>query len=336
MDKGIYGQYPFVIDFLTIPAIRQSARIIKYFDQPTGLVNLSLMRDKGVIWWKDNQALSIKKCKSQLNGQLQLDERTRKKVKNLEAKPEFIKLVHQLASNARISNAEYESLKAHHYRCAVGKLHLSFSAKTASRMQIGSNDNVLESRVLLHRLYGFPYIPGSLLKGIALAAFFHEKKLVGKVNNKDIPLNSTTLNQLRKDYPKLFTKDILENIGDLFGVPAIPHLGLNEKAGKVIFLDAWPEEIDDILDLDSWTVHYPKYYNEANTSEYPSDEDSPNPLLQLCVKKDKQFRFVLLAKKKEHEGLMKQARDYLQIGLEHLGIGAKPDYGYFNGFKELT
>ena len=202
-------------------------------------------------------------------------------------------------------------------------------------MQIGSNESVLETKLLLHRLFGFPYIPGSALKGLALAAFFYDKKLVGKVNNKDIPLNSTKLNQLAKLNKVIFNKDIIKKIRDIFGSPAIPELKPKEQAGKIIFLDAWPEDLDGLLDLDSWTVHYPKYYKENNTNAYPGDDDSPNPLLQLCVKKGATFQFVMLADRGADKNLLDEAKQYLQMGLKHLSIGAKPDYGYFDNFQDL-
>jgi len=337
MGKGIYGQYNLVIDFLAIPGTHQSELIIKYLTEPDGLVNISLMRDKGIIWWKDGNALSIKKCNERLHQKLNLNNREQpwKGIIKLEAKPEFIKQVLQMYRKTRISDVDYETLKKKHFGVTQDRHYICFNAETASRLQIGSNETVLETRLLLHRLFGFPYIPGSALKGLTLAAFFHEKKLVGKVNNKDIPLNSTKLNQLVKFNKTLFNKEILNELRNLFGSPAIPELKLKEQSGKITFFDAWPEKLDDnLLDLDSWTVHYPKYYKENNTTAYPSDDDSPNPLLQLCVKKDATFRFVLLADRGADKNLLDEAKKYLQMGLEHLSIGAKPDYGYFEKFED--
>jgi len=327
-----------MLDYLIIPGIRQSKTIIKYISGKPSEINLSLVKDKGVIWWRNNDALSIRECFSDLRSHLRLSDEKWKGIKKLEAKREFVEAISRLG--AGLSEQDYEYLKERYQSVIKNRRSVCFTAKTASRLQIGGKENVLETKLLLHRLFGFPIIPGSAIKGMALAALFHEKKLVGKkrVDNhgRDISLNTVNLYRLRQNYPGDFTEEIVMEIRELFGSPAIPDLKMKEQAGKVIFLDAWPEQLEsDLIDLDSWTVHYPNYYKEKNTIIYPGDDDNPSPLLQLCVKKGAAFRFVLLSKEGAPGYLLKKVKRYLQLGLEHLGVGAKPDYGYFYNFMDL-
>jgi len=339
---GIYGKFPAVLEHLTIPGRRCPERLIQQVSNPDRKINLSLMLGKGAVWWKRGlKELSFEKCGKRVEDLLP-DSRLRKEVKGIIAKSEHIHAVHDNYLQGIPSPEEFESLKHHRYKITANRRNISFSAQTVGRMQIGSRDNILETGIQLHRLYGFPYIPGSAIKGLALAALLHEQGIVQGFELGDhIPLNTTRLNKICREQSKLFSQEVLEDIETIFGIPMIKQPERGDASGQVVFPDAWPEEIKGILDTDAWTVHYPKYYKGEKSC--PSDTEDPNPLVQLCTGQNTEYRFVLMLGaqaerelgEEEAANILGKAKHYLQFGLQHLSIGAKPDYGFFDNFSDL-
>ena len=70
---------------------------------------------------------------------------------------------------------------------ATGAVH--FSAATDWRMVVGlGGETVLETDLTLHHLYGFPYIPGSALKGLTRAYAAGEVYPSTKIENDGIEI----------------------------------------------------------------------------------------------------------------------------------------------------
>lgn len=158
---------------------------------------------------------------------------------------------------------------------AQGYVVRRFSLRAASRVVVGLGaESVLETSICLHRIYGFPIIPGSALKGLARA------------------------------YARLLNSPSLVEI---FG--AGPP---EAKAGKVIFFDAIPDDPHNLeLQLDVMNPHYAPYYQG---SAPPADYHSPIPIFFLTIAPGSRFLFALasecenLASQAEEylkEGLMK-------------------------------
>ena len=171
-----------------------------------------------------------------------------------------------------------------------------------SRVVVGlGSESVLETNIRLHRIYGFPIIPGSALKGLARAY----AKLVAHV----------------KEEERVFQ--------EVFGT-ASPEA----RAGKVIFLDAIPADPKKLkLELDVMNPHYSEYYRSGNTP--PADYLNPVPIFFLTVAKDSEFLFAVAS---EEADLARQAEMWLRGGLTELGIGAKTTtgYGFFTGGSHGT
>lgn len=179
---------------------------------------------------------------------------------------------------------------------------VKFKATTTGALAIGlGNASAYEVGLTLHHTYGVPYLPASALKGLALrAARVHEL--------------------------------LDEQIRLLFGEqdPA-----KSAYAGHVSFFDAWMDEKEARpLQLDTITVHHPKYYQDGkNGQECPSDFDDPVPVPFISVRPKTTFH-VRLAGPSDWACL---AAELLSYGLEHLGLGGKTNAGY-GGFHcdEIT
>lgn len=160
----------------------------------------------------------------------------------------------------------------------------------ASRVIVGLGaESVLETSIRLHRIYGFPIIPASALKGLARS---YARLIEGKDPDD-------------------------EAFMAVFGKP--PH---NGWAGKVIFFDAVPANSNIELELDVMNPHYAPYYQG---SAPPADYHNPVPIFFLTIARGSEFLFAVASKE---EPLAQQAWEWLCKGLEEMGIGAKTTSGY--------
>lgn len=147
----------------------------------------------------------------------------------------------------------------------------SFSLNKCSKLAIGLGEvSVREVSIKLDHIYGIPFIPASSLKG-AFRSYLNEK--YSKSNNKE---------------------NII--ITELFGT--------EDKKGKVMFFDAYPEKFQ--LGLDIMTPHYVKYYSNGET---PLDSLKPNPIKFPVVKEGAKFKFTILYKKSYFIELNKRSKE---------------------------
>lgn len=186
-----------------------------------------------------------------------------------------------------------ESLKSPRY--------LAWPGRIDGRLHLGLGcADVLETHVTLHRVYGVPYIPGSSLKGAALAYAKRCNDII------DEPLRAFLFGSADTDA---------------------------DQAGAVIFHDAWwippgqpgaDSRARTPLHAEVVTVHHPKYYGSQG-KDPATDFDNPTPNPQVAVRGA--FLFAV-------EG----DPDDAALGLELLkrvvtewGIGGKTGsgYGYF-------
>lgn len=182
-----------------------------------------------------------------------------------------------------------------------------FSLKTSWRMIVGlGSPSPLETSMTLHPVYGFPFIPGTAVKGIARAWAEKHAGLQGDVGKKLLL--------------------------DIFGSEdKYSNDSKKQQVGGIIFFDAYPKVLPD-LDIDVMTPHYSEYYTNG---EVPGDWFDPVPVKFLAVAANAEFTFSLAASDRTNEmeakALVDQAQDFLKQGLVNLGVGAKTNagYGYF-------
>lgn len=172
--------------------------------------------------------------------------------------------------------------------------------RAASRVIVGlGTESVLETSIRLHRIYGFPIIPASALKGLARS---YAELIEGKDENDE-------------EFAAIFGKS--------------PP---NAQAGKVIFFDAVPADGNITLELDVMNPHYAPYYQGAAP---PADYHNPVPIFFLTIAPNSEFLFAVASKERN---LAQQAREWLFKGLAEMGVGAKTTsgYGLWREFQETT
>lgn len=194
--------------------------------------------------------------------------------------------------------------------------------------------------ICLHRTYGFTYLPGSGLKGLARAfaesVWLPQQGEVGSDNWANAWQDIETVfgwapNKDRKD-DRIRAK----------------HWGQKcptASTGAVIFHDAWPLQWPQLV-VDITTSHHKNYYG-SNGSSPPGDWEEPNPVSFLAVdpKPDLQFRMALTWTQRagggadfqpaERDRLFQLAQSWLIGGMEQLGVGAKTNAGYGSFRVEL-
>lgn len=173
--------------------------------------------------------------------------------------------------------------------------------------------------ICLHPLYGFAYLPGSGLKGMARAY-------------------AETVWFPTQDNPQR----AWQQIEDVFGwAPSsdrgkdwkpqdIPHRTTDDNArvGSIVFHDAWPTTCPK-LNVDIVNNHHPEYYQRDHSNYPPGDWENPVPVYFLAVKPGTQFTFSLSARCADvTDDLLNLARQWLLGALCHLGAGAKTNAGY--------
>ena len=180
-----------------------------------------------------------------------------------------------------------------------------------------SRDIALENTgICFHPIYGFVYIPGSGIKGLARA---YAEQVWKPDQNK----------QNKKEQAE---KTIIE----IFGNENTEKDPTKMKAGKVVFHDAFPESIPQLYVAIS-NCHHPGYYSEDKKimeqlkQGETGDFENPNPVYFLAVKEGATFNFVLSIRQgldKDGKNLINQAFEFLAGGLAHMGLGAKTSSGF--------
>lgn len=182
-------------------------------------------------------------------------------------------------------------------------------------------ESVYETSMTLHHVHGFPYIPGSSVKGIVRSWVITE--VFGETND-DNGLKFTDLKGA--ETRALDDKGFIEIFGN------------TEKSGKVRFFDAFPTTPPKI-ETDVMNPHFRDYYRDQKGKTPPADYQEPVPVSFLTVK-DTSFRFILGMKEKENriiaeDSLLDQgivlldvAGRWLNKALSEHGVGAKTAIGY--------
>lgn len=208
-----------------------------------------------------------------------------------------------------------------------GYLTRTIKLKSVSRLIVGLGDkNALEVGFTFHPLYGYPYIPGSSLKGLCRSWLeIAENEFDGKVL-QDEDLQSEIDQESRQIFGS-FKKDE-KNIPEYLKRELESRKESVSKLGDVLFFDAIPTEDTKLdFDIDIMNPHYSEYYTDPKKSP-PGDWYSPVPIKFLTIKEGATFAFYLASR---NEKSLDKAEKWLLNGLSELGIGSKTSsgYGYF-------
>jgi CRISPR-associated protein Cmr6 len=170
--------------------------------------------------------------------------------------------------------------------------------------------------IALHPLYGFAYLPGSGLKGLArawservwLEAQAQREEAIGKIR-------------------EIFGYAPRSEDGKSW-IPASIAKDDSSSAGAVVFHDAWPCRWPTLV-VDVAAVHHPDYYQAGEEKvPPPGDWEDPNPVCFLAVRSGTEFEFAVTPRRPEHAELAGETREWLAAALADWGAGAKTAAGY--------
>jgi CRISPR-associated protein Cmr6 len=246
-----------------------------------------ILESNNVLSKTSNLGLLFNKYVSSWQNGWQMKEEDSKKFRQSIANMTFA--IEHIANLALRQQAMMKSLKDSGWHVE------SFNAITDSRLIIGlGGTSVIETGMTLHPLYGFPYLPGSGLKGIARA------------------------------YAEIAEVASKEELHVIFGSENKKAPAADNIQGRVFFMDGLPTKFPQ-LDLDIMNPHYSEYYQG---NKPPADYLNPVPVTFLTVAAGQPFSFAVFSR---HEDLAKKTKQWLIDGLTDLGAGGKTNvgYGYF-------
>lgn len=193
-------------------------------------------------------------------------------------------------------------------------------AQLKSRLIVNQAGGILENAGLcLHHHFGYPYIPGSAVKGLARHAAWCEWKAE------------------EEEAKKL---EVAKQIAQVFGFPTGDKDGLDaylaphvkEQSGSVCFMAAEPIGKASLV-ADIVTCHHTDYYSGKRSDA--KDVENPNPQFFPAVEKGAKFQFQVMPLKPDAEGLLEKAKEWLIDSITIHGIGAKTAAGY-GWFEDIT
>ncbi|AOQ22952.1 hypothetical protein MTAT_24120 [Moorella thermoacetica] len=227
-----------------------------------------------------------------------------------------------LLIDADFSSIDFTAInkRRHNVLQGLGLLVKRFSLIPRWRFVVGlGQESVYETALTLHPVYGFPYIPGSAIKGL---------------------VRNTIINEVFSGDEQLALKD--EGFRLLFGwVNYKNRDGIpGNHQGLIRFFDAYPAVAPRVA-ADIINPHYAPYYQDNSGQKPPGDYYKPVPVFFLTVEKTEMI-FYLGIKPERNETIatgelsgqdyLTTAADWLCRALCEYGIGAKTaiGYGYFN------
>ncbi len=168
--------------------------------------------------------------------------------------------------------------------------------------------------ICLHPIYGFAYLPGSGLKGMA-RAFAERIWLPHQADKAD------------KDVAK-------SKINEIFGALQTSK-GAEASAGLLVFHDAWPERWPQLY-VDIVNNHHKDYYAGKGA---PGDWEDPTPISFLAIGAGETFCFAISKRSADvPDEWVDLGSMWLAGALTYLGVGAKTNagYGYFQPARDTV
>lgn len=169
---------------------------------------------------------------------------------------------------------------------------------TATRLLVGMGyKNGLEVGLTFHHPGGFPYLPGTSIKGLTRAW-------------AETVAGADAATRLR-----------------VFGSESKTPGEGEMQGGSVVFLDALPTRFP-ALDADLLNPHAGDYYMDDTARTAPSDWLSPVPVPFLAVGAESEFRFALVGRGDADATDVATAWTWLMAALTQVGAGGKTASGY--------
>ena len=226
----------------------------------------------------------------------------------------------------------------------------SFEMETAGPLTLHlARASALENAgICLHPVYGFVYLPGSGLKGMARAyaigVWWPSRFQAGADGRPVNPQEQEKAQAAWAQIEAVFGRGPGDKLPDALLPPRDESKRDRQQddkkkiepstAGGVVFHDAWPTQWPQ-LELDLVNNHHTKYYREEGREpQPPGDWEAPVMISFLIVGAGNRFRFHLSKRVADIElsesppDLLKLAGRWLKGALAHEGAGAKTAAGY--------
>lgn len=229
--------------------------------------------------------------------------------------------------------ALYPDLQSRQANLASSYPHtVKLDLKLDGKLVIGMGQaSVYDNGITLHPVFGFPYLPGSSLKGVTRRTYITEHfgddeeaalgdqqfcDLFGCTGDTEIEVDRVG-DKVRKKTVQSFYKS---------------EKDLGDRRGRLIFFDALPTSASEIA-VDIVNPHYKPYYEKAAA---PADIYNPVPA-NFIVITGGEFSAVMAldrprsareAEADEKGGQLAAAKAALHLALTEDGIGGKTTVGY--------
>ncbi len=265
--------------------------------------NLNLLFNKYIYNWDENQGYQSKN------------------------KHIFLKTISETFNSKNVSmNKSYEFF-IKKWKDTINKMHnsVALTANNLTRLTVGlGNETILENSITLNNTWGFPYIPGSALKG-AVRAYY-----INKISEDITELAPNDIDDLISLSDKDFANKNAEIKTNKSILSARRIFGTKDKEGAIIFFDAYPTKFP-LLKVDIMNPHFLSYYsNKENNNPPPGDWENPVLIYFITVKENQQFLFAYSTRHNYNldEVDLGQLKEYIKATLIEHGIGAKTSVGY--------
>ncbi len=202
--------------------------------------------------------------------------------------------------------------------------HIDLVTASPLALHLSRNGVWENAGLCLHPVYGFPYIPGSGIKGLVRSwaetrwapdqenqqeAWKKIDELFGySVNSESFKYVSEHKN------PTGWRPDGIE-----------PELSLT--TGRLVFHDAWPKDWPRLI-VDITNNHHTNYYSSDNQKSAPGDWEDPVPVYFLCVQSNTTFTFAITDRNPSGDDALEVASSWLIHALSTYGAGAKTNAGF--------
>jgi CRISPR-associated protein Cmr6 len=225
-------------------------------------------------------------------------------------------------------------------------------AQLKARLMINMAGGVMENAGLCLDRFGLPYIPGSAVKGCARRSALSALREWTQTNQKpdathplhpaiqgfDSPESlcrqiTLTFGWVESDWTERSSDFVWAASGNFSLLEKVrastERLRVPNRAGSIAFFPAYPDK-DPGLELDILTCHHPDYYGNTDIA-FAGDTEEPNPVTFPCVRAqtgDSHFVFALSALRDCPQESLRIAFEWLTVGLEVFGLGAKTVAGH--------
>jgi CRISPR-associated protein Cmr6 len=204
-------------------------------------------------------------------------------------------------------------------RALAGAIMWKGECRGALTLHLSRATALENAGISLHPIYGFAYMPGSGLKGLARA--WAERIWLEAPPQRDD--RERAVKEIRAIFGYAPNSERCKS-----WIPAEISRDTRSSVGMVVFHDAWPCRWPKLI-IDVVGVHHRYYYQaEENKVPPPGDWEDPVPTAFLAVDAGAEFEFVVAPRSPEQMDLAWRAAEWLKAGLADWGAGAKTAAGY--------